>query len=98
VNNPNGELTYDFTATRETPNDVGSAGFAVPLTLTISYAGVSSDMEAPVIIWIKPDGNAEALPTVVNAAAQTMSAQVTHFSIYGGADTLLGWVVCTLFC
>jgi hypothetical protein len=98
VNKPNGELTYDFTATRETPNDVGSAGFAVPLTLTISYAGVSSEMEAPVIVWIKPDGNAEALPTVVNAAAQTMSAQVTHFSIYGGADTLLGWVVCTLFC
>ena len=44
------------------------------------------------------DGTAEALPTNVDAAAQTMTAQVTHFSIYGGADTLLGWVVCTLLC
>ena len=29
VNKPNGELAYDFSATRETPNDVGSAGFPV---------------------------------------------------------------------
>ena len=95
INRPNGELTYDFTATQNTPNDVGSAGFAVPLTLTISYAGVSTDMEAPVIVWIKPDGHAEALSTVVDTATKTMTAQVTHFSIYGGADTLLG-IVCGL--
>ena len=97
VNKPNGELAYDFSATQKTPNDVGSAGFAVPLTLTIDYSGIPSDMEAPAIIWIKPDGRAEALQTRVDTASKTMTAQVTHFSIYGGADTLLGFVFGLLF-
>jgi hypothetical protein len=97
VNKPNGELAYDFSATQQTPNDVGSAGFAVPLTLTISYASIPNAMEAPAVIWIKPDGRAEALQTKVDSANKTMTAEVTHFSIYGGADTLLGFVFGLLF-
>jgi hypothetical protein len=97
VNKPNGELAYDFSATQKTPNDVGSAGFPVPLKLTISYADIPNAMEAPAVIWIKPDGRAEALQTQVDTANKTMTAEVTHFSIYGGADTLLGFVFGLLF-
>jgi hypothetical protein len=91
VNRPNGELSYDFTATRRTLNDVGSAGFAVPLKLTISYGRVQRNMSAPTIVWIRPDGHAEALATRVDKANRTMTAQITHFSIYGGAETILGY-------
>ena len=90
VNKPNGELTYDFTATQNTPNDVGSAGFAVPLSLTISYADVRGHVKNPVIVWIKANGYAEPQPTTVDDAAETMTASVSHFSVYGGADTLNG--------
>jgi hypothetical protein len=90
VNKPNGELTYDFTATQNTANDVGSAGFAVPLSLTISYAAVHGKVKNPVIVWIKPNGYAEAQATTVDAAAETMTAPISHFSVYGGADTLVG--------
>lgn len=92
VNKPNGELAYDFSATRETPNDVGSAGFPVPLTLMIDYSGVKHGMKNPVVLWFRPDGYAVPLPTTVNRSRKTMSAQIHHFSIYGGADTLLGFV------
>ena len=88
VTKPNGEITYDFTATRKTLNDVGSAGFAVPLKLTIYYGGVHRNMKAPTIVWIRPDGHAEALITTVEKRSRTMSAQITHFSIYGGAESL----------
>jgi hypothetical protein len=90
INRPNGELTYDFTATQNTANDVGSAGFAVPLTLTISYADVHGRVKNPVIVWIKPNGYAEPQATTVDATAKTMSAPISHFSVYGGADTLVG--------
>ena len=60
--------------------------------LTISYADIPDTMEAPAVIWIKPDGYAEALQTQVDTANKTMTAEVTHFSLYGGADTLLGFV------
>jgi hypothetical protein len=92
VNKPNGELAYDFSATQQTPNDVGSAGFAVPLTLTISYAGVGDRMAAPVIVYINDRGRVVPLATKVNTAGRTMTAEIRHFSIYGGADTLLGFV------
>jgi hypothetical protein len=97
VNKPNGELAFDFSATRNTPNDIGSAGFPVPLKLTIDYSKIPNNMEAPAVIWIKPDGRAEALQTQVDAENKTMTAEVTHFSIYGGADTLLGFVFGLLF-
>jgi hypothetical protein len=89
---PNGTLKYDFTATQDTPNDVGSAGFPVPLTLMIDYSGVKHGMKNPVVLWFRPDGYAVPLPTTVNRSRKTMSAQIHHFSIYGGADTLLGFV------
>jgi hypothetical protein len=97
VNKPNGELVFDFSATKSTPNDVGSAGFPVPLTLTIDYSKISSDMEAPAVVWIKPDGHAAELQTKVDAANRKMTAEITHFSLYGGADTLLGFVFGLLF-
>jgi hypothetical protein len=97
VNKPNGELAFDFSATRNTPNDIGSAGFPVPLKLTIDYSDIPNAMDAPAVIWIKPDGRAEALQTKVDSANKTMTAEVTHFSIYGGADTLLGFVFGLLF-
>jgi hypothetical protein len=89
INRPNGELTYDFTATQNTANDVGSAGFAVPLSLTISYADVHGAVKDPVIVWIKANGYAEPQPTTVDNGAKTMTAPISHFSVYGGADTLV---------
>ena len=49
-------------------------------------------LKAPVIIWIKPDGRAEPLKTSVNGSQRIMSAEITHFSIYGGAETIVGFV------
>ncbi len=89
INRPDGELTFDFSATQNTANDVGSAGFAVPLSLTISYAGVNGTVNNPVIVWIKPSGYAEPQPTTVDSTAKTMTAPINHFSVYGGADTLV---------
>jgi hypothetical protein len=92
VNKPNGELLYDFSATKVRINDVGSAGFRVPLKLTISYAGVGDQMWAPAIIFINSGGRAVPLRTTVDRNNRTMTAEIRHFSIYGGADTLLGFV------
>jgi hypothetical protein len=97
VNKPNGELVYDFKATRYRDNDVGSTGFRVPLKLTIDYSGVGDQMAAPVIIFINQRGRAVPLRTSVDAASRKMTAEIRHFSIYGGADTLLGFVFGLLF-
>jgi hypothetical protein len=92
VNKPNGELVYDFSATKYRKNDVGSAGFRLPLKLTISYAGVHDQMAYPVIVFINERGRPVPLKTTVDAAHKKMTAEINHFSIYGGADTLLGFV------
>jgi hypothetical protein len=97
INKPNGELVYEFTATKNRENDIGSAGFRVPLSLTISYAGVGDQMAAPVIVYINEKGRVVPLLTKVDTANKTMTAEIRHFSIYGGADTLLGFVFGLLF-
>jgi hypothetical protein len=54
-------------------------------------------MQAPTVVLIKEDGHAEALATRVDKVNRTMTAQITHFSIYGGAETILRSVWGILF-
>jgi hypothetical protein len=49
-------------------------------------------MAYPVIIFINQRGRPVPLQTKVDAANRKMTAEIRHFSIYGGADTLLGFV------
>lgn len=77
---------FSLTATRGLiPNNVGEAGFAKPLTLSVSYAGVEnlpSDLSALKVFWLKTDGSSEAQPSVVDVTGQRVDGELTHFSDY----------------
>jgi hypothetical protein len=84
----NARLQVKLTATRETTNDVGSAGFAKPLTLVFGYgnaAALPADPADVAVVWLKEDGTAEAQPTVVDTEAKTVSGTLDHFSDYAMA-------------
>jgi hypothetical protein len=78
-----------LTATRVTLNDVGHAGFRQNLTLTLSFAdgrvpdGTGGSLK---LVWLRPDGSIEVLPSWTNRARTNLSASVDHFSDYG-----VGW-------
>lgn len=79
------KLRVILNASRETTNDVGSAGFATPVYLTFSYGNVSSlpaDPSELEIVWIRPNGTFEPQPTVVDEAAKTVTGRLLHFSEY----------------
>lgn len=79
------KLHVILNASRETTNDVGAAGFPVPVYLTFSYGNVSSlpaDPSALSIVWIRADGTYEPQPTVVDEAAKTVTGELLHFSEY----------------
>lgn len=81
-------LKVTLTATRETTNDVGSAGFAKPLTLIFGYgnaAALPGDPSNITVVWLKADGTAEPQPTVVDTEAKTVSGQIDHFTDYAMA-------------
>jgi len=62
--------------------------FALPVTLTLSFHGtqyedcVDCGAEALQIFYMAPDGTLEAYESTVDLAAETVSAQLTHFSRY----------------
>ncbi len=61
--------------------------FAVPVTLTLSYAGTSYEEDgmdpSELRIWyVAPDGSMELIGGSVNESARTVSAPVDHFSRY----------------
>lgn len=82
-------LRVELTATRVTPNDVGSAGFARPLTLNFRYghaASLPGDPSDLQIVWVRPDGTFEPQPTDVDEVARVVSGQIDHFSEYAMAS------------
>ena len=69
-------------------NNVGRAGFKVPVYLTFSYAHAYGIQNAHLlkVLWARPDGKLEAQPTVVNERYKAATGVLKHFSIY-----TLGW-------
>lgn len=64
--------------------DVGRAGFLRPVTLRMSYSWAVNvaDPGRLVVLWDREDGTAEAYGTSVDPVNKTVTAQLTHFSIY----------------
>lgn len=82
-------LSVIITATRETLNDVGNAGFATPLTLSFRYGNAASLPAEPSqiqIVWVRPDGTFDPQPTTVDLEARVISAEITHLSEYALAS------------
>lgn len=67
--------------------DVGEEGFAVPVVLQLSYrdAQLPADPAQIAIVWVREDGTMEPLPSRVDLAAQTVTADLDHFSRYAAA-------------
>lgn len=84
----NSEIKVDLTATSLGSlvlNDVGAAGFAKPLTLTLNYSDavvLPADLSSMKIYWLKPDGSREPLASTVDVERQRVLARPTHFSAY----------------
>lgn len=86
--NPESALRVELSATRETENDVGAAGFNAPVTLKMGYANAESlpgDLSTMTLIYYRPDGLVETLPTSVDVANATVTATLPHFSLFGPA-------------
>lgn len=85
---PGGLVEVEMLALRSTLAgtllDVGEQGFAVPVTLTLTYAW-ADDVPDParlLIVWRKPDGTLEPLPSRVDPETRTVTAELEHFSRY----------------
>lgn len=81
---PSDALKVELTATRLLGNDVGSAGFAVPVKLGMSYHD-ASDIPDPTLLkvrWAKLDGTFEIQPSVVDVHGKTVVGTLSHFSAY----------------
>ena len=82
-----GSIHVDLTATSSggTLNDVGSAGFAKPLWLFLSYAGadgVPADESKMAIAWLKVNGEVAAMPSYVDPNKDFVIGLLKHFSGY----------------
>lgn len=64
--------------------NVGKEGFLKPLALRMTYNWATNvaDPSALLILWDREDGTAEPYSTSVDTATKTITAQLTHFSIY----------------
>ena len=79
------EIKVGLTATKLLTNDVGSAGFAKPVRLTLSYKNateVPSNESDLKILWVKADGSTEAQPSSVDVQGKRVIGQLSHFSDY----------------
>jgi hypothetical protein len=83
-----GTIGADLTATTVgslTINNVGKAGFKVPVYLTFSYGYVKNAPANPSllrIMWKKPDGTYVVQPTYVNRQYKIATGTLKHFSDY----------------
>lgn len=68
----------------ETGVSVGENGFKTAVNLALSYADLPGDFDpnSLVIVHIPKDGEPEPLQTELNTEAQTVSADLDHFSRY----------------
>lgn len=83
---PSAPLRVQLTAGRESQNDVGAAGFAAPVTLSLSFqnaADTPRDRTSITIIYFRPDGLVEELETEVRVVGKVASAELPHFSLFG---------------
>lgn len=70
-------------------NDVGAAGFDVPLTASLKYgkdAELEGDTSELSVLWLKPDGTIQVIPTTIDSSTNTAIADIDHFSEFA-----LGW-------
>lgn len=78
------ELRFSLTATKLLPNDVGSAGFAVPVALVVNFqdATIEGDPSQLRIVWLKPDGSVQEQATDVDVIGKKAVGHLGHFSDY----------------
>ncbi|MBV9773757.1 MAG: hypothetical protein JO040_07400 [Gemmatimonadetes bacterium] len=64
--------------------DVGGAGFARPVQLTMSYARMTQafDESKLLILWDRTDGTLVPMPSTVDTAKKTVTGDIPHFSGY----------------
>jgi hypothetical protein len=75
-----------LTATAESENDVGAAGFAVPVKLSLSFhkvADLPSDLSTLTILYFRSDGLVDDLGADVQITGKRASSNLRHFSDYG---------------
>lgn len=78
-------IRVKLTATVLTTNDVGSRGFAAPVTLRLSYDNASElpqDEGLLRIVWIRWDGVQVEQPSTVHPLGKSVTADLGHFSDY----------------
>jgi hypothetical protein len=65
-----------------TVNDVGAAGFPIPLTLSLSYepAGGMPKWARMVVAWVRPDGSLQPVPSGFNPVQRVIVGKIDHFS------------------
>jgi hypothetical protein len=82
------DIKIGLTATRLLPNDVGHAGFNVPVRLSLSYANAKTvpDADALKVLWLKPDGSQVVQPSQVDETHHDVTGLIYHFTDFG-----LGW-------
>lgn len=75
-----------LSATRDAHNDVGAAGFAAPVRLTLSFDSATDlpgDVTKLRVIYFQPDGLVAPQETYLNLSGHTASGDLPHFSDYG---------------
>jgi hypothetical protein len=82
-----GYVEVKLTATAvgsSTPNDVGAAGFRVPLLLGLSVdpAGGMREWSRLVVVRVLPDGALQPLPSTYNPVLRMLVGSVDHFSTF----------------
>jgi hypothetical protein len=80
------QVRFRFSATRNTHNDVGAAGFAVPVQLRIVYEDVTllpSDLSILEVVYFRPDGTITGMATQLNFNQRWAEGSLPHFSDFG---------------
>lgn len=82
-------LRAELVSSTGTRTDVGGQGFLRPVTLSLSYANAVNvqDPETLLVLRVKDPttGEYQALPSTVDAQAQTVTTELEHFSEYAVA-------------
>jgi hypothetical protein len=79
------QIEVGLTATQILSNDVGSAGFHVPVTLSLSYANateVPANASEMKVGWVRPNGSIEVQRSQVDASGEVVIGSLNHFSAY----------------
>jgi hypothetical protein len=78
-----------LSATQDTHNDVGAAGFAVPIQLELSFDNADNlpeNYQDLIVVYFTEDGLVEEKATSVDTRGHKAIGSIPHFSDYG-----LGW-------